>query len=132
MREGRTSVITIAESMITKLADEGYINSEEDATFAIVGRPSESSMFTQTTAWKQSNSYARFGGDFWSKTAGNNRRSWDGLLCGYCGIQFTFCSDDDYTAVIATDTVKNMPCFPEDGSICEVDGIVVIKVSNTY
>ncbi|MCD7945439.1 MAG: hypothetical protein LUF81_02340 [Clostridiales bacterium] len=132
MREGRTAVVTIAENIVTRLADEGYINAETDTTIAIVGRPAENVMFAQTTAWKQANKYAQFGGAYWYADAGNNRRSWNGLLVGYCGIQLNFCSDDTFKELIATSTIAEMPCFPDEGSICEVDGIVVIKVSDYY
>ena len=46
------------------------------------------------------------------------------------GINLTYAEDDVSAAMNGRDDVKNMPLFPAEGSIQEIDGYIVIKVSN--
>ncbi len=128
MREGRTSTVTIAQNIITELINKGYIGSAYE--FAFVGLPAYNNMFYQTTAFEKSSPYARFG-DWW-RTSDANRYSWEGILEGYCGVKFDFCSDEQYEELVKKDEIKEMECFPENGSIKEVDDVIVVKVSERY
>ena len=58
------------------------------------------------------------------------RVSYQGLLQDI-GIKLTIGDLDKYQD-ICTDQVNNMPVFPKDGSILNMDEYVIIKISNTY
>lgn len=128
LKEGKTATIQLTDFVIESLVADGYL--EDDAIIAFVGKPCENSMFVKGKAWKSANWYARFG-DWW--TGGlNNRRSWSGVLTEYCGIQLNLCSPEKYEEMCQRDAFSKMATFPEEGSIREIDGVVVVKISEAY
>lgn len=48
----------------------------------------------------------------------------------FLGYDLTFASDEQENMVIATEEFKNMPCYPKDGSVKNIDGIIVVKQRN--
>lgn len=48
----------------------------------------------------------------------------------YLGIQIETCSMEEYNSIILTEEFKNMPIYPEDGSIKIINNIIVVKTSN--
>lgn len=128
MREGRTASVTIAQNILNRLMNEKFL--DEDTVVAFVGRPSDNRLFHKTSAWKKANDYAVFG-RWWTST-GNNRRSWKGLVQGYCGISLKFCKDTEYNKIREDDRLKEMGVFPAENSIQIINDVVVIKVSDVY
>lgn len=129
LKEGKTATVELADQIISTLNEEGYL--ENDYVIALVGRPSENNLFSRNAAYQNANEYAKFG-NFWSTEAGNNRRSWQGVLSEYCGINLNLCSEDQYNAIIQNEKIANMPEFPLEGSLLEIDGVIVVKVSQLY
>lgn len=48
----------------------------------------------------------------------------------YLGIDISMCSRDEYNEIIKTDEFKQMPIYPNKGSVKIINDIVVIKTSN--
>lgn len=48
----------------------------------------------------------------------------------YLGIDIGLCSYEKYKEITQTKEFKNMPIYPDDGSIAIIDNVVVIKISN--
>ncbi len=46
------------------------------------------------------------------------------------GVNLAYVPDDASIALNNREDVKNMPLFPAEGSIQEIDGYIVIKISN--
>ena len=128
IKEGTTATVSIAEKAIDDVFDFGY-KSDSDVV-AFVGMTSANPTFYQSTAYDTANYYARFG--MWSTNPRNNRTTWTGITKSLCGINLNFCTDDKYTELIDSDVVANMPVFPEEGYIGEVDGVIVVKISGLY
>ncbi len=127
IRDIRTATVTIAQNIVTRLLDEGYIDSGNK--FVFWGSPSANRLFFETPPFKKANGYAKFGAfgtGVWS-----NRAHWNGLFSAYCGIKFNFWSDEQYKELMTKEEIKEMPCFPDRKSIQKIDGVVVVKVSNT-
>lgn len=128
MYDGRIATETIMDGVVRRLEDEGYL--EGDYELCFVGRPAENPMFRTTDIYKKANQYAKFGE--WNMKTDCTRMSYQGVLRFLYQINFTYCPDDKYEQIIAEEAVRQMPCFPSNDSIIEKDGIVVIKISNTY
>lgn len=129
LKEGKTATVALTNQVLNALSDEGHLT--DGSVIAMVGRPSENACFAKNTAFQTANAYARFGGS-WSVSAGNNRRSWFGVLSEYCGTSLNLAMEDQYNNVIQSDEITGMPDFPADGSIQEIDGIITVKVSQLY
>ena len=76
------------------------------------------------------NGYAQFG--CWSTDARNNKVSWEGVLSNFLGINLIVCGESDYSEIISLEQVAEMPEFPATGSICVIEDIIVVKVSEVY
>lgn len=46
----------------------------------------------------------------------------------FLGVNAGYISDDEYLSAIRSDTYKNMPCWPAEGSVRMINGDVVIKL----
>lgn len=128
LKEGKTATISLADNMIAELYREGYL--EEYQQVAFVGRPGDNDRFAQSTAYQMANGYAKFG--CWSTGARNNRVSWNGVIFNFLGVNLNFCGDQEYQEIIGRKQVADMPSFPSAGSVCVIDDIIVIKVSEVY
>lgn len=128
LKEGKTATITLTENILSELYDEGYL--EEYQTVAFVGRPAENDKFAKNTAYQMANGYAKFG--CWSTDARNNRVSWEGVISNFLGVNLNLCGDAEYQELSELEQVADMPEFPADGSICVIEDIVVVKVSELY
>ena len=128
LKEGKTATVALAENIVHTLSEEGYL--EENLPIALVGRPAENPLFYRSSTVDGANDYARFG--CWSISAGNHTRTWYGVLYNYCGTALNICGDMQYEAIRQNELVGQMPEFPLEGSIREIDGVVVVKVSEVY
>lgn len=127
-KEGKTATITLTENIISELYQEKYL--DEYRTVAFVGRPGNNDRFAQSAAYQMANEYAKFG--CWSTDVRNNRVSWEGIVSNFLGVNINICGDSEYRQIIMTEQVADMPEFPSEGSICIINDIIVVKVSELY
>lgn len=66
-----------------------------------------------------------FHGNYWG-----SMETWKKFIQIFMGIQPTFASPEEYYKVCGTEEFKNMPIFPNPGSVKEIDGIMVVKYTN--
>lgn len=59
-----------------------------------------------------------------------NCHAWIWYMVNRCGFSPVMAEWGETNALKQSEEVKNMPCYPDDGSIKVVDGIVVIKLAN--
>ena len=55
------------------------------------------------------------------------RYSWGEWIRNYFGYTFPVASDNEIAELNKSDEVRNMPCWPNEGSIKVIDDTVVIK-----
>lgn len=69
----------------------------------------------------------------------NNNETWDdyggttqnaNYYEKYFGIKINICSKKEYADIVSTDEFKQMPIYPNDGSIKIINNTIVIKISN--
>jgi len=128
LKEGKVATITLSQNITCKVIESGFY--EQGKPIALVGRPAENNMFPHNYAYETANEYARFGS--WSTEAGNNRRSWLGVFSNFAGMNINLVGENEYNALRALEEVKEMPEFPSVGSIKEIQGAIVVKVSELY
>lgn len=72
-------------------------------------------------------------GQLWSSESNSYPLSWQNYLSRYHGFIIEPLSIEEEIRICKTDQFKNMNCFPNDGSIREIDGVLVVKLSDvTY
>ena len=52
-----------------------------------------------------------------------------GFFDKYLGIKIKICTRDEYNKIVNSEEFKNMPIYPNNGSIKIINDIIVIKVS---
>lgn len=125
LKEGKTASVGLAEAVFSELIAGNYL--EESYTIALVGRPSVNELFARREAWDKVIGENRFG-DGWH----SDNEFWSNLLLEYCGISLNFTTNEQYNILCQKEEVAEMPEFPKAGSIMEIDGIVVVKISEKY
>lgn len=55
--------------------------------------------------------------------------TWRKFLQTYAGIQPDFCSSEEYFEICGTQYFKDMPVFPAQGSVAEINGVMVVKLT---
>lgn len=125
MSQGKISTVTLAELMIQKVDDAGYLGG--DFQYCILGSPNKNQLYEFSKIMEYSNQYARFG--VFNGDAVCTRRSWQGVFHYLCGIDLELCPPSEYGVVMENPVVQNMPLFPDEGSILQVDDKIVIKIS---
>ena len=65
----------------------------------------------------------------WESYSGS-QQSWMYFLRHITGKGYETVPEEKYQDIIRTDTFQQMPLFPADGSVKEIDGIIVVKLSN--
>lgn len=53
-------------------------------------------------------------------------------MSNFLGIQLNILGAEDYQKLIQSEKIANMPEFPREGSISEINNVVVIKISEVY
>ena len=128
LKEGKNATITLTENIIQNLKMD--YNLDEKKVVAFVGRPADNNTFTKSRAYNMANRYAMFG--CWSTNARNNRVSWSGVISNFLGTNINLCSDADYEKIVQSERIKSMPEYPAEGSICMIEDLIVVKVSDNY
>ena len=131
MYEGRKATKQIADLVAGELVAEGYYDLPEKLPVMLVGRPSASPLFRTHVIYWDANDYAQVG-LFEKENAATMRYSWNAVFRDLTPMQLELCSDEVYDELIRTEEIKRMPTFPEKGSMQEMDGVYVIKISEDY
>ncbi len=103
----------------------GYLGG--DFQYCILGSPNKNQLYEFSKIMEYLNQYARFG--VFNGDAVCTRRSWQGVFHYLCGIDLELCPPSEYGVVMENPVVQNMPLFPDEGSILQVDDKIVIKIS---
>lgn len=126
MAEGMHASGSIAESVFQTLVKDGLYDC--GATYVLVGAPCGSPLFFATPLYDKANSYARSGGPWWDGSELDNR-AWYGLFHYRLGLELPMCDAVRYEQLAKSAEVREMPLYPAEGSIKEIDGVIVIRIS---
>lgn len=127
-REGVTGTVTLAGEVLDTLWDMRYV--DNGGTVCFVGMPCGNERFMYSEIYPMANELMQFGN--WGTTASSHTQTWEGIYREYFGYYVQTCSGEDFERIVERDDVKAMPMFPRTGSITNIDGITVVKISNKY
>ena len=125
MKEGTIAAENIAQSVYQTLLQNGQY--DVNKTYALIGSPSGNPLFYVTPIYDKANVYAKVGGPWWESEL--SQRTWNGIYKYRLGINLPECLNIEYSSLLQNESVKMMPLYPAEGSIKEINGIIVIKVS---
>lgn len=125
MYEGTLASEKIAENVFHALTESNLYKKEK--RYALIGAPCDNPMFYVTPLYYKANGYAKVGGPWWNSYL--DLWSWRGIFNYRLGIQMPFCDESQYNELLDSEEVQNMPLFPAEGAIKEINDIVVIKIS---
>lgn len=57
-----------------------------------------------------------------------SQQNWKCFLQQYCGLYMEICKEEEYNRIINSEEYQQMPCFPKEGSMAEMEHVVVIKL----
>lgn len=125
MYEGRIGTENITDMVVDKLLQEDMISSNYRYVFA--GTPSSSLLYAIDYNYSYANLYAIYGAWY---IDGNCAKSWRGVIRNVEGLNLDVVTGSEYQTLSSSKKVKDMPVFPESGSILLEDDIVYVKISN--
>lgn len=129
MYMGKLSLTEISRQVITALEDEKLYGT--DYRYVFIGSPADNPLFVKNDVFVKANEYTTVG--TWDPT--DTRwvvQSWKGFFTHELGINLPVAEDAVLESALQDETVRAMPVFPASGSIAEVNGAVVIKLSDNY
>ncbi|WP_028517113.1 glucosyltransferase domain-containing protein [Ruminococcus flavefaciens] len=123
MLSGRTA----SASVLNMIANDLDFDEIEGKECAFIGRISDNPMFVKDELWSCSNDYAQYG-DIWLVNICSTQSYW-GMMRD-SGIKINQINDPDVGHELErSEEVKAMPLYPHDGCMKEIDGVIVIKLS---
>lgn len=117
----KTQAITLGNAIVAKLADQKEY--QQGMPVAILGRP----QVAESEYRNRSNTQIRYG-IFWPD-AENNWDAWKRLMDQELGAQLSWCSYEQAEALWDNEAFRAMPGFPKEGSIAEIEDVLVVKVA---
>lgn len=127
MYEGKKGVETMVGNAVVQLQSMNQYDLNK--TYMFVGAPANNAAFVKTGLWNRANGYAQYG-QFWI-SANCSRMAYQGVLRDL-GTYLPYAADENYSRLVETETVRNMPVYPYAGYIQEIDNCIVIKISDNY
>lgn len=126
------ALMQVTKDLTISLGNRVYTNVEADERFTddtrlvVIGTPDYA--ITQIPYFESTNTYARWG-MFWSSSFYTSL-GWNMIFRHYIDGNVQWGSWDDINSVIASDTYKNMPKYPDDGSMQIINNVFVVKIAN--
>ncbi len=127
MIQGHRSMETITNQIVSSLEKMDAISTDKEYVF--IGSPCKNELFRKNELWDKASPYAQTG-DIWPNLS-CTLNTYDGLL-DRIGIQLNMADLKTYERYMRSEELKNMPCYPDKGSIVIHEDEVVVKISNRY
>ena len=100
------------------------------AKVAVVGVP-ENGNYPKTSSFRDAGSLYTQYGLIWGGSYSNNCRAWKALARQYAGVSLNMCTVDELREIGQSDTFEAMANYPNDGCMAEINGVVVLKFSDS-
>lgn len=126
IRQGSIAAKTISDSIISELQNEDLYSAEYK--YAIIGNPIDNPLVYVNSIYSKSNAYAKLIGPYWR--SGLDSKTWVGIFRNLSGVNLVACTSKEYEEILVNSEINGMNVFPKEGSIKELNGIIVIKVSS--
>lgn len=125
LRQETVAARSMAQNIVSVLYKNDIYSSEKQ--YAVIGAPCNNPNIYLNKIYYEANSYAKIAGPYWESSL--DLRTWKGIFSNLCGVNLPICSSSDYEYLLEDSRVNDMTNFPANGSIQEIDGIVLIHIS---
>lgn len=130
MYEGRKTLKSMSDHIADDLMSSGYFDDNEQLPVLFVGRPSSNSSFMKREYYLYANPYAQMG-RFWLNDY-SARASWKAVFRDITPAKLKHCSVEQYGELYSRTELEQMPVYPQEGYIQQIDGVVAVKISDDY
>ncbi|MBQ7147320.1 MAG: glucosyltransferase domain-containing protein [Pseudobutyrivibrio sp.] len=127
MIQGHRSMEAVTAQVVSTLDKMDAIST--DKKYVFIGSPCKNELFRKNELWDKASPYAQTG-DIWPNLS-CTVYTYNGLL-DHIGIQLNMADSETYERYMRSNEFKNMPCYPDKGSIVVHEDEVVVKISNRY
>ena len=111
------------QTMVTQIKSlDGY---NDDLALALIGNTIDDN--TNNTGSLVSGTFG-LGGKLDSNISAYSRNY---IIIKYLGFSPRFCGYEEIKELMENEEVKEMPCYPDDGAIRIIDGVVVVKLTDS-
>lgn len=125
LRQGTVAAKSMAQNILSVLYEKNMYSVEKQ--YAVIGAPCNNISVYLNKIYYRANNYAQIAGPYWENSL--DLWTWRGIFSNLCGVNLPICSSSDYEYLLEDSRVNDMTNFPENGSIQEINGIIVIHVS---
>lgn len=108
-------------------ASEGYVRGE--TPLLIAGQPQKGNYPNVSQLYGKANTYATWGLTW--ETFGAGLGIWRQFIRMNLGIDNEICTEAQFADISASDAFQQRPLYPAAGSVQTLDGVLVVKVSDT-
>lgn len=127
MAQGSNSSNMIMNNIAVTLNQKQLLSDDYD--YAFFGNISANELFKKNELYDMASPYAKFG--TMQTKPDMVHKSYIGLLDDI-GLDLEIVDNEKYLELYDSGILDNMPAYPEEGSIIEKDGVVIVKVSDDY
>ena len=127
MSQGSTTSNMIMNNIAVTLNQEHMLS--DDYKYAFFGNISANELFKKNELYDMASPYAKFG--TMQTKPDMVHKSYIGLLDDI-GLDLEIVDNEKYLELYDSGILDDMPAYPEEGSIIEKDGVVIVKVSDDY
>ena len=125
MYAGRQATLSLADNVMDVLAISGVDYTEN--VVLVYGAPADSPLFVRTELYQKANPYAQYGS--WNGNVELNRLCWSHFFEQQLRVNVNYAEGDTLETIYHSPEVAAMPVYPAAGSVANVWGVTVVKVS---
>lgn len=125
MYVGRQASFSLADNVMDVLAISGVDYTEN--VVLVYGAPADSPLFVRTELYQKANPYAQYGS--WNGNVELNRLCWSHFFEQQLRVNVNYAEGDTLETIYHSPEVAAMSVYPAAGSVANVWGVTVVKVS---
>lgn len=120
------------QSLATRVTDalESNADVQAGAKVLIAGTPQDGNYPLVSSFRSSTSNYVKLG-MISSGECYNNLRCWHSITKEFAGVDMKFCTTEEYRALCQSAELQAMPTYPNEGSVATINGVVVLKMSDT-
>lgn len=121
----KNTVVSLANRICFQLEqEEDYL---EGLQVCVLGLPQNGWYQEQSPLTARSSALVQYGQ--LSPDPVLNSRTWQMFFWSELGVEMNWCDDSTAVAIAQSSEFAQMPCYPQEGSIQTINGVIVVKVS---
>lgn len=127
MKADYRQAVSIANQILGQIVEEDAY--QQGAELAIIGVPVSGNYGAAVYGYRDKSNPMIGRGIFWEGLS-NNRDGWIRLMEQQVEETLPWCSEQHQGEIQRSEQFHQMPCFPEEGSIDVLQGVLVVKISD--